>query len=333
MDSTGRRIRAWPTRVPSSAAGQGRGTEMNRPTPPEDEAAMDESLETVQPIDTVVAAELLREAKQILDRQQVTFALVSGTCLGAVRDNALMPWDDDIDLASVLGLNGHTEEKIETVVAAFRDSGFVARIAPQDRCISVWLLKESVRIDWISFRIVDDSTFHYPGTRIPAGMFVDLKEIDFIGERFNVPNPPEEYLRLKYGADWTVPKKAGQFEADVLAQIPERPAPGRAGTLRQFIIKHLRPWRATVIRVLDLDGRPVAGAEVVIAGASHEVTNRGGYARLYTPYHYYYALVIRFGNHEEVLYEEKIGPGERYVYRPDARQKSGRYFALTPEPT
>ena len=304
---------------------------MNESLPPEDEAALDASLETVRPIDTAVAADILREAKRILDEQGVTFALVSGTCLGAVRDNALMPWDDDIDLGSILGRNGLTEEKIERVVAAFRDVGFAARIAPQDDRISVPLLKESIRIDWIAFRIIDDSTFHYPGIRIPAEMLIDLTEIDFIGERFNVPNPPEEYLRLKYGADWTTPKRAGEFEADAVAQIPERLAPGRAGELRQFIVKLLLPWRATVIRVLDLDGRPVAGAEVVIAGVSRSMTNRRGYARLYSPRRFYYALIIRFGNHEEVLYEEKIGPGEKHVYRPDVRLKSGRYFALTPE--
>jgi hypothetical protein len=304
---------------------------MNKSTPPEDEAALDESLETVQPIDTAVAADVLREAKRILDEQAVAFALVSGTCLGAVRDNALMPWDDDIDLGSILGRNGLTEEKIERVVAAFKDAGFVVRIAPQEDRISVPLLKESVRIDWIVFRIIDDSTFHYPGIRIPARMLIDLAEMDFIGERFCVPNPPEEYLRLKYGADWIVPKRAGQFEAEVVAQVPKRPAPGRAGRLRQFVVRHLLPWRATVIRVLDLDGRPVAGAEVVIAGVSRAVTGRRGYARLYTPRQFYYALVITFGDHEEVLYEEKIGPGERHIYRPDARSKSGRYFALTPE--
>ncbi len=304
---------------------------MQGPLPSEDEATLDESLRTVQPIDMTVAAEVLKEAKQILDQHGVNFALVSGTCLGAVRDKVLIPWDDDIDLGSILGLNGLTEEKIEQVAGAFRDRGFIIGIAPQDHCISVPLLKESIRIDWISFRIINGCTFHYPGIQIPARMLINLKEIDFIGKKFNVPNPPEEYLRLKYGADWAVPKKAGQYEADVLSLIPERPAPGRAGKLKQFLIKHFLPWRATVIRVFGLDGKPVTGAEVVIAGVSSAVTSSRGYARLYTPYHYYYALVIRFGNHKEVLYEEKIGPGKGYVYRPDSESKSGRYFALIPE--
>lgn len=40
---------------------------MNLPIPPDDDAALDASLETVQPIDTAVAANILREAKRILD--------------------------------------------------------------------------------------------------------------------------------------------------------------------------------------------------------------------------------------------------------------------------
>jgi hypothetical protein len=97
---------------------------MSESISPEDEAALDASLETVQPIDTAVAADVLREAKRLLDAQGVTFALVSGTCLGGIRDKALMPWDDDIDLGSILGRNGLTEEKIRQV--AFRDAGFAA---------------------------------------------------------------------------------------------------------------------------------------------------------------------------------------------------------------
>jgi hypothetical protein len=298
-----------------------------------DTAALDESIKTVQPVDVRVAAELLREAKQILDKQGITFALFSGTCLGAVRDNQLIPWDDDIDLGSVLGLNGLTEEKIERVADTFRDNGFIAGISPQDRYIAVLLLKDSVRIDWSSFRIIDDCTFHYPGVRIQGSMLRDLKEVELMGEKlkFHVPNPPEEYLRLKYGKDWTVPKKAGQYEADVLSQIPEGTVPGSAGRLKQFIIKHLLPWRATRIRVLDSKGRPVAGAEVAVAGLGRSRTNSQGYARLYVPRNFVYALVVRFANHEEVLYEEELGPGETYLYKPDVQATSGRYFTLTPE--
>ena len=34
---------------------------------------------------------------------------------------------------------------------------------------------------------------------------------------------------------------------------------------------------------------------------------------------------------EEVLYEEQLAPGRRYVYRPDAERPAGRIFVLTEE--
>ena len=34
---------------------------------------------------------------------------------------------------------------------------------------------------------------------------------------------------------------------------------------------------------------------------------------------------------EEILYEEAMAPGKRYVYRPDPDKPAGRYFVLTEE--
>jgi len=41
---------------------------------------------------------LLKEIKEILDKHKVTFWLDYGTLLGAVRDNQLIPWDNDVEL-------------------------------------------------------------------------------------------------------------------------------------------------------------------------------------------------------------------------------------------
>jgi len=295
-----------------------------------DEAALETSLNSLIPADPTVAEGILKEVKHIFDRLGVTFFLRQGTCLGVVRENGLIPWDDDLDLGSVIGLHGFTEDRVEGVVAAFRENGFFARIERQNQYTYASMIKASVRVDWMCYRVVDDSIVHFPGVRFPARLFTNLKEVDFIGEKFCLPNPPEEYLSLKYGADWRVPKRQG-FEKDVVDMIPEGPAPGRAGRLRQFLARHLLPRHAARVRVLDGAGEPVAGAQVVVTGLSVTRTNRRGYARFYLPYEDFYAFVVRSGNHEEVLYEEKIRPGATYVYRPDAEVTQGRYFALTEE--
>jgi len=296
------------------------------------EVAFDRSIEEWEPFEVTKARaeSVLREAKQILDRLGVVFFIEQGTLLGAIRHGGFIPWDDDLDLGSVIGLHGLTEKSVDRVVAAFRDNGFLVKVWRKEQRIYVPMVKSSVRIDWNCFRIIEDSTFHYPGVRIPVRVFTDLKEIDFMGEKFRAPNPPEEYLRFKYGEEWMVPKKTG-FEKDVVDLIPQGPAPGRAGRLKQFLTKHLLPWRTSRLRVLDLEGKPISGAEVVVAGVGRSRTNRQGYAKLYIPYYDFYALVVRFANHEEVLYEERMSPGETYVYRQDPQLTSGRYLILSPE--
>ena len=281
-----------------------------------DEAALERTYSDSRPIDVSIAKEMLREAKQIMDQLGVVFFLRQGTCLGAVRDGDLIPWDDDLDLGSVVGLNGLTERSMDRVVAAFRDNGYFAKVEGNDHYINAAMVKSSMRMDWACYRIIDDNIFHYPGIRLPIRLFTELKEIEFIGEKFLVPNPPEEYLRIKYGPSWMSPKKMGWEEDIIKRLIPEVSVPDRPGKLS---------W----VRVLDDADKPVAGADVVVTGLSPSKTNKHGYARLYLPCDDWYALVVGYGNHEEVLYEEKMTPGATYVYRPDPLSSSGRHSVLS----
>ena len=296
-----------------------------------DNAALMELVErTIPPMDLGNAEKLLREAKQIFDKHGVVFFLRQGTCLGAVRDHALIPWDDDLDLGSIIDMHGFTEDMIEPSVESFRAIGCYVEVHRDGLYTAVKIMKYRIRIDWQCYRVVKGTIAHYPGVPFPISLFTELVEVDFIGEKYLVPNPPEEYLLYKYGPDWRTPKQAG-YEKDVLDNMPKGTVPGRAGKLSQFLAVHFAPSRTARMLVLDHSGDPVPGASVLIAGMNQTRTNRQGYAKFYLPGADNYAVVVTAGGQEEVLYEESMEPGKRYVYRPDVSQSAGRYFVLTQE--
>ena len=267
-----------------------------------DQASLDYTLKYNPPMDLAVAERNLKEAKQVLDQLGVVFLLGSGVCLGATRDNAFIPWDDDIDLVSVNGVNGLTDKTPDIVAAAFRDKGFF--VGEMDGAYSQIrvTMKDYQRLSWESLRIFDDDVYAYPGIRLPAKLYTQPKEIEFLGEKFLVPNPPEEYLRRKYGEEWMVPKKAGVYEKDVVDKVPDTDLVGQPCS----------------IRVLDHESKPVPDAEVVLVGGRRSRTDDRGYAKIILPGPDWYALVIRYPGHEQVLYMEEMAPDKAYVYRADS---------------
>ncbi len=300
------------------------------PSDAENAALMEQLMRSIPPMDLGNAENLLREAKQVFDEHGVVFFLRQGTCLGAVRDHALISWDDDLDLGSIVDMHGFTEDLIEPAVESCRANGCYVEVSHDGLFISVKIMKYRIRIDWQCYRVVKGTIVHYPGVPLPVGLFTELSQVEFIGDTYLVPSPPEEYLRYKYGPDWVTPKRVG-YEKDVLDAMPQGSVPGRAGWLKQFLAVRFLPGRTARLLVLDENDAPVTGADVFLAGLSRSKTNRRGIAKFYLPGPDIYALAVTANGREEVLYEEAMAQREMYVYRPDPAKLAGRYFALTQE--
>jgi len=299
---------------------------------------------TTPAMNMVIAERLLLEAKEIMDGFGVKFFLRQGTCLGAVRDNAFIPWDDDLDLGVLLQSNGFTEESIEPVLAAFRERGYYAPQAESSNSVIYSsVLKDNTRIDLLFHRIIDEQIYHWPGVWFPVKLFHHLKEITFLGKTFSVPNPPEEYLRIKYGPNWRTPKRL-DYAKDVVDNVPMEAVPGFLKRTKRSLMTFLNPGNTANLKVFDTNGLPVHRANVRIVGFGNFKTDKQGLAKLYLRGDRYssgeptmglsdtgamYTLVISYGDHEEVLYEELLAPTKLYVYRPDPAQTEGRIFVLS----
>lgn len=178
-------------------------------------------------------AHILLKIKDCLDTLSIPFWLAWGTCLGAVRDGGVLPWHKDIDLGCVLEVNRKKREAISRQLYKvgfaslweIKDSGsswgslsvfgpFRVEVEFELRSLSTYTA--SVRIDGTSASLTCykcEDTLQMEGVNgfipFPARLFNNLQTVEFLGHKFCVPNPPDEYLRIAYGKDWTIPKKEG----------------------------------------------------------------------------------------------------------------------------
>ena len=270
---------------------------------------------------------LLLEIKKIMDELNVVFFLRHGTCLGAVRDGKLIEWDDDIDIGSILGMNNLDEQCIYKTVDTLKLHGFDAEVSESSFHIAVSLSKSNIPIDWTCYKVIDDSIYQYPAIKIPVNIYKNLKSIRLLGSMFSVPNPAETYLTLKYGPNWSTPKK-NDYQDDIINSVPESVLADQFSILTK-IRKFFFPSNYIAkIRILSSDEKPVQKAKVTIVGLKTAITNKDGYAEFDLLSKDWYAVVIENGNKKEILYEEILQPGLKYDYLPSKSKSSGRTFVL-----
>ncbi len=289
-------------------------------------------------MDMPTAESLLKEAKMILDQLGIDFFLRHGTCLVAVRDQAFIPWDDDLDIGSVIGLHGLTEKKVYEGAQAFKENGYNMKVIDSDLHLSVDLKKFGIQMDWTCYRIIDNSIYQWPVIKIPVSLHVNLKPIKFLGETFMVPNPPEEYFRLKYGPNWMTPREAGGFEQEVLDLMEEVSSTGDDDSRGVLLLsdKHDPKNHNSSLKVVDYEGQPFTEASVslaattVLTGLDKSDTDENGYVYFRIPEEACYVVAIQSNEYNEILYLEELSPSINYIYTPDPKHPSGRMNALVP---
>lgn len=148
---------------------------------------------------------MLAEAADVMDSLGSPWWLSSGTALGFVRDGGFIPHDTDLDVEMVAGPDS---PKVFDVQRAFESAGWARiRYMPFQRAV----IKNGVIFD-IYFWYPDDLELvcdtEWGQMRQPAHLFQTLLMWEFQGRRYPMPNPPEEYCRIRYGEDWRTPKRA-----------------------------------------------------------------------------------------------------------------------------
>lgn len=157
--------------------------------------------------DPKVAGDILLEVAHILDRYEMPFFLLLGTCLGVVRDDAIIPYDKDIDLGVLFE---DLRYKATELSDAFEAVGYHVSIRywPLTEARAIQLNKDGIHVDIAGLmkhgndRISPSSRLDY-ALVYPANVIENTNEVEFLGRTFRVPSGL--YLQYQYGKDWKTP--------------------------------------------------------------------------------------------------------------------------------
>lgn len=129
--------------------------------------------------------------KKIFDELDITFWLMCGTCLGAVRDKNFIEWDQDIDI----GAKDISQRKFNELVGVLKQKREIVNFPIHFNPPCTRRIKTMKMLD----------IFFYP--EAPK-----LEEIVFLGNTYFIPSPVEFYLAKRYGEDWKIPRKDWRFK-------------------------------------------------------------------------------------------------------------------------
>ncbi len=182
-----------------------------------------------------VAQKMLVDTTKILEENNIKYVLEAGTLLGVVRENRLLPWDNDIDIT----VTEEYEKKVLALKWKFFLKGY--RFRPKYYQIDAGPFKKgTLRIIKISTRkffffgkykicdifvkrtIETDHDNYYWSVGIknavlkscPKKYYDEVKEMEFNGKKYLVPKDEIGYLEYHYGKDWRIPVKKWDFKTD-----------------------------------------------------------------------------------------------------------------------
>ena len=165
------------------------------------------------------AEETLEKGCSLLESLGVAYFLCDGTILGIVRDNRLIPHDNDIDVCVVGGID------VPRVKAAFAARGFTVGRELYYRGVMQQLIFYSAE-----HVIFDICFWHKKGDGYGYQYVPELKKgrrqhdhycdshdyVTFRGKRYPTHANIKQWLQEHYGDDWTIPKQVkGDWRLDV----------------------------------------------------------------------------------------------------------------------
>jgi len=196
------------------------------------------------------AIKLLSIVINTLNEFNIKYYLDFGTLIGAIRDNGLIAWDDDIDITLLSEVDYKripdvlkkikNKYKLRTYLFTFNSSRLKRKKRKNEIYINnvtftndenyqiakvrnnkFWIFGRGNTCIDIFFKYKFNNNLYWMAygkeNSIPIEyLYEELVEIDFCGLKCTIPKEYDKYLTYKYG-DWKTPKKDWTHENDDLS--------------------------------------------------------------------------------------------------------------------
>jgi len=171
---------------------------------------------------------MLRDVCRILDDSRIPYSLDAGTLLGIIRENRLLPWDTDMDLA----ISSQYARALRKVRWKIYFSGYLTRYRKNDTALGpipqnsyrllrvysrkfLFFKKQQLMDIFVKYKHGENYYWIIGRAKpllqsCPANHLDILIKHTFQGQTYNIPMDYDAYLTHHYG-DWRVVRKDWYF--------------------------------------------------------------------------------------------------------------------------
>jgi phosphorylcholine metabolism protein LicD len=185
---------------------------------------------TLQGKYAAIGIRMMKNITEILEKNEIPYILEAGTLLGVVRENRLLPWDNDIDIT----ITRQHLERLLKVLWQIRFKGYMVRIKRYTRDLKYFnrgevriikikhislfnFFKKDVVVDVFLKKKIKNEYYWTVGVKapvlksVPERFYDHHTQIEFEGKKFSVPEDFTGYLECHYGKDWRIPVKEWDY--------------------------------------------------------------------------------------------------------------------------
>jgi len=162
------------------------------------------------------AADVMAACCGILEGLGIRYRLTDGTILGLYRQGDFIPHDDDIDIDI---LDYAQVECLHEMMKSFSMKLGRKVIYKQKVQQMVYYNSDKIVVDLVFWHSEGATVFNYceRGCRRSQEkrFFESMPQLEYRGRKFPMPSQIEEWLGMRYGPDWRIPKTyKGDWKAE-----------------------------------------------------------------------------------------------------------------------